>query len=216
MDVHEYEKRIAALERENRILRQKLYRNEINRAMLEEMLETHSRALKVRNEELEVSRELIEKSEAMYRDLAHRDALTRLPNRVFFLECLVQGLARAKCSNTCIALLFLDLDQFKPVNDNLGHDAGDIVLSQTAERLLSCVRNKGTVARIGGDEFAILLEDLHDHTTAKRIGDKIISTLSKPFLVAGEACQIGTSIGISLYPFLLCQIYQHIGQFHYR
>lgn len=201
MNKCEYEKRIAELERENRILKQKLYRNEINRSLLEEMLETHSNTLKVRNEELEISRELIKQSEARYRELAHRDPLTRLPNRAFFLECLVQGIERAKQSNTCVALLFIDLDQFKPINDNFGHDVGDIVLGQTAQRLQACIQSNGTVARIGGDEFAVLIEDLHNPTIAKRIGDKIITLLSKPFLIAGKSCQIGTSIGISLYPY---------------
>lgn len=198
--MNEYEKHITELERENRILKQKLARNVANRVMLEEILETHSNTLKARNAELEESRELIRKSESRYRDLAHRDALTRLPNRAFFLECLVQGLAHAKYSQTCVALFFIDLDQFKPINDNFGHDAGDKVLSQTAERLLACVRSKDTVARIGGDEFAILLEDFHDRVIANRIGDKIKNMISKPFFISGKSCKIGASIGISLYP----------------
>lgn len=198
--MNEYPKKIAELERENRILRQKLSRSEANRAMLEEMIDTHLNTLKARNAELEESRELIRKSEAKYRELAHRDSLTRLPNRAFFLECLVQSLARAKCSNTCVALFFIDLDRFKPVNDNYGHEAGDILLGKIAKRLKACVKNKGIVARIGGDEFAVLLENLDGRTETIRIGDKIIKNFSKPFLVSGHSCQIGVSIGISLFP----------------
>jgi diguanylate cyclase (GGDEF)-like protein len=200
MDELEYKKHISELERENRILKQKLKRNEANRAMLEEMLETHSNTLNARNAELEKSRELIKKSEERYKELALRDALTRLPNRTFFFECLVQSITRAKCSNSCIALLFIDLDRFKPINDNFGHEAGDMVLGQIAERLLACVRNRATVARIGGDEFAILIEDFPGHQNVARIGDRIINMLSKPFSISGNVCQIGVSIGISVYP----------------
>ncbi|HEX9062401.1 MAG TPA: GGDEF domain-containing protein, partial [Clostridia bacterium] len=157
MDELGYEKRIAELERENRILKQKLLRSEANRAILEEMLETHYNTLKVRNAELEASREVIRESEARYKELAHRDVLTGLSNRAFFLEYLAQGISRARSSQNCVALLYMDLDRFKPINDNLGHEAGDMILSKVASRLLECVRNKDIVARIGGDEFAILL-----------------------------------------------------------
>lgn len=201
MDELEYKKCIAELERENRILKRKLLRNEANRAILEEMLETHSNTLIARNAELEESRELIRKSEAKYRDLALRDALTRLPNRAFFWECLLHGIEQARCSKTCVALLFIDLDRFKPINDCFGHEAGDTVLSQIANRLLACVQNKGTVARIGGDEFVILLKDFLDHTNVSQIADRIINMLSKPFIISGKSCRVGVSIGISLYPY---------------
>ena len=201
MDEMAYEKRIAELERENRILKQKLLRSEANRAMLEEMLETHYNTLKVRNAELEASRELIRESEARYKELAHRDVLTGLSNRAFFLEYLVQGVGRAKSLQTCVALLYMDLDRFKPINDTLGHEAGDMILGKVAGRLLECVRNKDIVARIGGDEFAILLEDFQGHSNVKSLGERIISKLSEPFYISGKSYQIGVSIGISLYPY---------------
>ena len=178
MDVLEYNKRIAELEKENRILKKKLARNEVNRAMLEEMLETHSNTLKARMIELEESRELIRISEARYRQLAHRDELTGLPNRTFFLEFMVQGLSRAKSSRSCTAVFFIDLDRFKPINDNFGHDAGDIALTQIAGRLRACVENKGMVARIGGDEIAILLEDITVCDASRNMADKIINMMS--------------------------------------
>ncbi|KNY26235.1 diguanylate cyclase domain-containing protein [Pseudobacteroides cellulosolvens] len=200
MNISEYKRRLAQLERENRILKQKLTRSEINRAMLEEMIETHLNTLKTRNTELEQSRELIRQSEARYRELAHRDTLTRLPNRAFFLEYLVQGLSRARCTNTCAALFFIDLDRFKPVNDNYGHEVGDMLLGQIAQRLQTCVQNNGIVARIGGDEFAILIENLNIRDNAICTANRILNMFSKPFFISGYTCQIGVSIGISLYP----------------
>jgi diguanylate cyclase (GGDEF)-like protein len=193
-------KRIEELERENRILKQKLARAEDNRLMLEEALETHSNALKVRNAELEESRELIQQSEARYLELAHHDSLTGLPNRVFFYEYLERAFAHAKFSRKRIALLYLDLDNFKPVNDSFGHDAGDAVLRQTAERLMVCVRSRDMVMRIGGDEFAILLPDQSGLAPVKRVAQRVVNMLSKPYDVKGTLYEVGVSIGISIYP----------------
>lgn len=192
--------KLRELERENRILNKKLDRSEQNRRQLEEMVETHSNALKVRNTELEESRELLRLSEARYRDLALHDTLTGLPNRTFFNANINHILAGAKSRHKYVALLFMDLDLFKNVNDVLGHKAGDEVLVQAARRLLSCIRYKDIVARLGGDEFAILLPDIESFADAEFVAKRVISTIAEPFYCEGVSCSLGVSIGISLYP----------------
>lgn len=200
MDTSDYLRRIAELERENRILKQKINRSIENRALLEELLETHSNALKNRNAELEQSRECLKKSEARYRFLAHHDSLTDIPNRIYFHEELIQAISRAKESNTYVALLFIDLDNFKNINDTYGHEVGDVLLNQTASRLLACLQMSGMVARLGGDEFAILLERFNNFDIVENLCKEIIETLCKPFIILEHICSIGASIGISVYP----------------
>jgi diguanylate cyclase (GGDEF)-like protein len=200
MDQLECEARIAALEKENRILKQKLLRSEANRAMIEEALETHSCALKVRNAELEESRELIRQSEAKYRVLALYDTLTGLPNRVMFQDRLARAIAHSKKSHTYTAILFIDLDRFKPVNDNWGHEVGDIVLREVARRIQCCVWVKDAVARIGGDEFATLLTNLRELQDAGKMAELILGMIAKPIPFGEHFCTVGASIGISYYP----------------
>jgi len=198
MDIAAYEKRITELERENRILKQKLSRSLAERQMIEEALETHSNALKVRNAELEESRKLILRSEAKYRDLAHHDILTGLPNRAFLYDQLIQHLLPDHMDFG--ALFYLDLDNFKFINDNYGHVTGDFVLCQAAERLLTCVRKDDIVARIGGDEFAILIPSTNEDSMLTSIAERIISEIAKPFSIDDKSFLLGISIGISLYP----------------
>ncbi len=200
MDESSLLKQISELERENRILKQKNNRSEQNRRELEEMLETHSNALKVRNTELEESRELLRQSEARYRELALHDTLTGLPNRTFFNANLGHILTRAKNNRKYVALLFMDLDLFKSVNDDLGHKAGDIVLIQAAKRLSTCIRMNDIVARLGGDEFAILLTDIENYSDAEFVANRVISSIAQPFFFESQSCSLGVSIGISLYP----------------
>lgn len=200
MDTSEYERRIAELERENRILKQKLARAEDNRSILEEALETHSNALKVRNSELERSRELIRESEARYRNLAHHDILTGLKNRIYLYEQMEQMLAEDRRKNAGGALIYADLDDFKPINDKFGHEAGDTVLKETAKRLLSCVSKDDIVARIGGDEFAILIPGISDYSELTLIAERIISVMKRSIVLKGRYYKIGISIGISVYP----------------
>lgn len=200
MDTSEYERRIAELERENRILKQKLARAEDNRSMLEEALETHSNTLKVRNSELEESRELIRKSEARYRNLAHHDILTGLTNRIFLFEQMERVLSANKRTLTGGALMYADLDDFKPINDSFGHEAGDIVLKETANRLLSCVRKEDIVARIGGDEFAILIPGISDYSVLALIAERVIRAVQRSVVLEGRYYQTGISIGVSVYP----------------
>ncbi|HBF40108.1 MAG TPA: hypothetical protein DDW50_22730 [Firmicutes bacterium] len=201
MNPTEYVARIAALKKENRILKQKLIRSETNRALLEEALETHLNALKVRNNELEKSHQLLRLSEAQYRALALHDSLTDLPNRIMFQRRLARAIGHAKKHNSYLAILYIDLDRFKPVNDNWGHKAGDLVLCEIAIRLKACVQGKNTIARIGGDEFAGLIEDLQKPDDAGPMAKRILRTITKPIPLRGQFCTIGASIGISCYPF---------------
>ncbi len=132
--------------------------------------------------------------------LAHNDTLTGLPNRRLFLEYLNQALAQARRHRFRLVVLFMDLDKFKAVNDTLGHDIGDLLLREAAHRIQHTLRETDIVARLGGDEFTVLLGSNADTTVAKRIADKIITTLCQPFTLQGHTCEIGTSIGISCYP----------------
>jgi len=131
---------------------------------------------------------------------AHYDPLTELPNRVLFEDRLNQAIARSTRSGKLLALMFVDLDRFKQVNDTLGHAAGDELLQEAALRLKACVRESDTVSRMGGDEFVILLCDLNSDDEAAIVASRINGELAKPFdLDAGEA-RIGVSIGIAVYP----------------
>ncbi|GMR05436.1 MAG: hypothetical protein BMS9Abin25_0011 [Gammaproteobacteria bacterium] len=132
--------------------------------------------------------------------LAHYDALTNLPNRVLFTDRLDQSLARARWHEYAVAVLFLDLDRFKIINDSLGHNVGDQALQALSERLNGCVHEGDTVARLGGDEFAIVLEDIDSADDVAPFARKILDVLSQPFLLDKYEFIITTSIGISLFP----------------
>ncbi len=128
---------------------------------------------------------------------AFHDSLTRLPNRALFQERLGHALARSRRVGSVVAVLFLDLDNFKIVNDSLGHEAGDCLLLTVAERLSACVRPGDTVARLGGDEFTLLLEDLDDTTQATDLAERIAAALSVPLLVSGREVFTTASLGIA-------------------
>ncbi|WP_445371752.1 EAL and GGDEF domain-containing protein [Methylomonas sp. HW2-6] len=132
--------------------------------------------------------------------LAYYDALTDLPNRQFFRERCEHGLAVARRSKQSLALLFLDLDRFKHVNDSLGHPVGDEVLRMAGQRLKDSLRQGDTVARLGGDEFIILLDNNPSLGDTEIVAGKVLQALAQPFLVQGHKLEIGTSIGISLFP----------------
>ena len=132
--------------------------------------------------------------------MAHFDDLTKLSNRVLFYDRLNKMLSRANRDNLLFALLVLDLDRFKIVNDTLGHNTGDILLRMTAERLLKCVRDSDTVSRLGGDEFAIILAGIKKEQNAATVAQKIIDCLENPFIINDEPVTIGTSIGITIHP----------------
>ena len=132
--------------------------------------------------------------------LATRDPLTELPNRVLLADRLAQAIAAAQRSQLSIAVLFVDLDRFKNINDSLGHEVGDLVLKGAAARLVACVRQGDTLARIGGDEFVIIVEELRHAEDAAQVAAKILSALSQPFEVAGHSLITSCSIGISIFP----------------
>lgn len=140
-------------------------------------------------------------SEAQLEYLAHHDPLTTLPNRLMLFERLGHGIEISKREGKLMALLMLDLDRFKDVNDSYGHLAGDQLLQQVASRLHLRLREADTVARLGGDEFTVLLEDISHKEDAARVAEHIITDLSAPYLLPGSGeARIGVSIGISLYP----------------
>lgn len=132
--------------------------------------------------------------------LARHDMLTGLPNRRLFLDRLEHALARARRSGERVALLFIDLDNFKEINDRLGHDAGDAVLKEVAARLSATTREVDTVARLGGDEFVVLLDDPVHCQHIAEIAQKLLNGLRPPILLREHALQVGASIGISQYP----------------
>ena len=134
--------------------------------------------------------------------MAHHDSLTGLPNRLLFNDRLDQSISLAKRNSRQLALLYLDLDRFKPVNDTLGHAAGDELLNGVAERIRHQVRESDTVARVGGDEFAVILPDIAKREEAETVARKIIAALAAPFQLGSQkqGVDIGASIGIAVYP----------------
>ena len=132
--------------------------------------------------------------------LAHYDYLTGLPNRALFLDNLEHSVSLAKRNHYNVAVLFLDLDGFKKVNDTFGHDTGDLLLQEVSRRLKATLRASDTVARVGGDEFIFVLNEIGDDENAALMAKKIITVLSEPLELKGRRCHVGGSIGISLYP----------------
>ena len=126
------------------------------------------------------------------------DSLTGLPNQALFLDRLGLALARARRLDSCLAVLFLDLDGFKDVNDRFGHAAGDRLLVEVTARLQSCLRSADTLARLGGDEFAIVAEGYKDTDDPGRVAERAIESLRRPIVIEGQEVAIGTSIGISV------------------
>ena len=134
--------------------------------------------------------------------MAEHDSLTGLPNRLLFNDRLSQALSIAKRDAGQCALLYLDLDKFKPVNDTLGHAAGDQLLRLVAGRIREQVRESDTVARVGGDEFTVILHDISSPQNAATVAQKIITALAAPFQLGSGSREsvIGSSIGIAVYP----------------
>lgn len=132
--------------------------------------------------------------------LAHHDALTGLPNRFSFNQNLEQALARAKRHDKKVALMFLDLDRFKLINDTMGHSAGDQLLLKVSSRLRGCVRTEDFVCRLGGDEFTVVLEDISNADDVTTLADKIIKTVINPLELCGREVTTSISVGISLFP----------------
>ena len=140
------------------------------------------------------------KVEETIRHMARHDALTSLPNRTMFQDRLQQALLNAKRVGRILAVLYLDLDHFKDINDTLGHPIGDLLLQRVSDRLLVCARDSDTVARLGGDEFAIIATNLSQVDDVTVLARRIIDTLGQPFDLEGQKVHTATSIGITLYP----------------
>jgi len=147
-------------------------------------------------------KDITERMEAQERlhHLAHHDTLTGLPNRVLFQDRLNQAISRARWRERKISILFLDMDRFKVINDTLGHNVGDIILKQVSQRLSDSLREGDTAARFGGDEFAVILNDIAEIDGIPKLAQKIVNCFTLPFNYEGRELFITTSIGISLFP----------------
>ncbi|MEO8331123.1 MAG: diguanylate cyclase [Gallionella sp.] len=132
--------------------------------------------------------------------LAHYDELTHLPNRTLFYDRLGQAIMIAKRNQRSIALLYIDLDGFKQVNDTMGHHKGDQLLIKVAERLRLSVRESDTLARLGGDEFTLILNDTHEREDVEKMVKKVVESIAQPFDLDGYSVRIGVSIGVARYP----------------
>ena len=166
-------------------------------------VEVLSRTLDItHNDSVVAVRDLSDRKRAEQRiqHLAHHDSLTGLPNRALFRDRLAQAIALAERSGRGMALLCIDLDGFKPVNDLLGHPVGDAVLIEVANRLAVCLRESDTVARLGGDEFAIVQAVAEQPRDAAALADRVVRLLSEPFEIDGQRVAIGASVGVALYP----------------
>lgn len=142
----------------------------------------------------------LEQARRLGMHLAHHDTLTDLPNRILFRSRLAQLIAQARRSMRSLAVLFLDLDRFKYINDTLGHDVGDVLLQAVGKRLEGCIRESDTIARRGGDEFTVILDGIRRGQDAAAVARKILDALSHPFAIEGHELFVGASIGISLFP----------------
>jgi diguanylate cyclase (GGDEF)-like protein/PAS domain S-box-containing protein len=142
----------------------------------------------------------IKRSQEQLDHLAHHDPLTDLPNRLLFNDRLAHAISRARRDDGQLAVVFIDIDRFKTINDSLGHPSGDEVLQQVARRLVASVRESDTVSRLGGDEFIILLEDLLDVDDVLVLATKLMQAFQEPFKVEGHSLHLNISMGISLFP----------------
>jgi len=163
----------------------------VNRGLEKEVQERH-------NLEQELTKVIEQQKDALHASL--HDALTGLPNRVLFNDRLEHGIEQAKRHGWTLAVMFLDLDKFKSINDSYGHEAGDAVLLTIANRLTETTRTDDTISRHGGDEFLYLLMEISDEQDAATVAKKIIQAVQAPCVVSGGELSVNTSIGISIYP----------------
>jgi diguanylate cyclase (GGDEF)-like protein/PAS domain S-box-containing protein/hemerythrin-like metal-binding protein len=140
------------------------------------------------------------RAEERFRHMAQHDTLTGLPNRARFDHLFKEAIEEAQCDQTCFALLFMDLDNLKPINDRLGHAVGDLLLKDAAERIRAVLRASDNPARVGGDEFLVLLRNIHGQEDAATVAEKIRRAISRPFSIEGRVLEVSLSIGIALYP----------------
>jgi diguanylate cyclase (GGDEF)-like protein len=154
----------------------------------------------LRTRELEDANARLRENEARLTQLAQHDTLTGLANRALLFDRLEQAIRRARRKHCRFAVLLIDLDEFKPINDNWGHAVGDQLLVELARRLLACVRASDTVARLGGDEFVILLEEIDQQRSVRDLGNKILDALKQPLLLPEGAIEPSASIGVASWP----------------
>lgn len=154
------------------------------------------------NANISLQAEILErkKIEEKIKHIAYHDHLTDLPNRLLFTEQLNHAIHIADRTEEVVSIMFLDLDGFKMINDTMGHHAGDKLLKKVSDRLVKTLRNTDIIARIGGDEFIIMIESIENINDVKIIADKIIKSFKKSFLIDGQDCFISTSIGVAVYP----------------
>ena len=180
---------------------------EASHNQLEQRVEERTEELKKTNVQLQqeiVERRTVEKELVVHKEhlvrLAHYDSLTALPNRVFFNEILNQSIASANQNKKMMAILFIDLDRFKNINDALGHSMGDLVLKEVATRFSTVLQKKDVLARLGGDEFIILLNNIEDPKSASPVAEKLLEICARSIKVGNHEFFITTSIGICIYP----------------
>jgi len=172
----------------------------VHRDQLEDKVAQRTRELETLNDRLRHARDCAEHAAKEMKFQAHHDALTGLPNRLMMKDRLDRAIADAARDGARLAVLFLDLDKFKVINDSLGHAVGDQMLVEMGRRLRQCVRNEDTVARLGGDEFMILLPGINVREDAGLVAQKVVESLMTPILCNGHELHMTTSIGITLYP----------------
>jgi diguanylate cyclase (GGDEF)-like protein len=171
-----------------------------HRALLEQRIADRTAELTVANAALQAEVEERRLSAERNEFLAYYDSLTELPNRSLFSKLLGQALACAQVEDGQLALLFVDLDRFKNINDTLGHSAGDQLLQEVARRLRGCLREGNTVARLGGDEFVVLLPRVGGRAEVEAVAHKVLGATSKPFTALGQEFHVTASVGVSTYP----------------
>jgi diguanylate cyclase (GGDEF)-like protein len=169
---------------------------------ISEMTNMYNRVFKLKNliRDMEAEFNEIKTSEKHSRYLALHDPLTELPNRLFFNDRLAWAISYAERNGDMLAVMFLDLDGFKAVNDAFGHAIGDRILIETAKRLRGCIRDSDTIARLGGDEFIVVVSQIKDEADVSIIARKFIEVLRDPFEINGNPINLSISVGISLYP----------------
>lgn len=176
-----------------------LYEAKLTQMQLLKLVHKHNKQLETEIKERELAEERA-------RHQASHDPLTDLPNRILFMDRLETAIERAKRSKGSMGLLYVDLDRFKPVNDNYGHHAGDALLIAIAARLKESLRKTDTIARLGGDEFAVVLEGVSSKAAAQEISDKLLSSLEQPFTIRPTVdseevtVELGASMGLAIYP----------------
>lgn len=171
-----------------------------HRESLEARVVERTAELAAANTNLEAQIREKDLANARNEQLAHYDSLTTLPNRRMFGSLLERGIANAERYQKQLAVLFIDLDRFKNINDTMGHAAGDVLLTEVAQRLKGCVRASDTVARLGGDEFVILLAEVGSDADAGRVAQNVLAAILKPLLLLGQEYRVTASMGISVYP----------------